>query len=110
MDHRLRQLIALGREHYAAGEYDKAEQYLAQVVTEQRGFADVFNMLGVIFHSQGRFAEAEEAFEKALDINPRQVPQGARGLCDRDAALARAAQAPRSIRARQAGQHARRAG
>jgi len=70
MDDRLRQLIALGRDHYTAGEYDKAEQYLSQVVKENRGFADIFNMLGVIFHDQGRFAEAEDAFENALRINP----------------------------------------
>jgi tetratricopeptide (TPR) repeat protein len=71
MDDRLRQLIALGRDHYEAGEFDKAEQYLSQVAQENRGFADIFNMLGVIFHDQGRFADAEEAFERALEINPK---------------------------------------
>jgi tetratricopeptide (TPR) repeat protein len=70
MDARLRQLMALGREHYRAREYDKAEQYLTQVIHDHRGFADVFNMLGVIYHEQGRFAEAQEAFEGALKINP----------------------------------------
>ncbi|HWM84419.1 MAG TPA: tetratricopeptide repeat protein [Kofleriaceae bacterium] len=70
MDDRLRQLIALGRDHYNAGEYEKAEQYLSQVVKDNRGYADIFNMLGVIFHDQGRFAEAEDAFENALRINP----------------------------------------
>lgn len=70
MDERLRQLIAVGREHYAAGEYDKAEPYLLQVAAEPGGFADVHNMLGVIWHSQGRFGEAETSFEKALAINP----------------------------------------
>lgn len=70
MDDRVRQLIALGRDHYNAGEYDKAEQYLSQVVKDNRGFADIFNMLGVIFHDRGRFAEAEDAFENALRINP----------------------------------------
>lgn len=70
MDDRLRQLIALGRDHYEAGEYEKAEQYLVQVVQDHRGFADIHNMLGVIYHDQGRFAEAEESFEQALRINP----------------------------------------
>jgi tetratricopeptide (TPR) repeat protein len=70
MDDRHRQLIALGHEHYAAGEYDKAEHYLGQVASDGGEFADVHNMLGVIWHAQGRFAEAEGAFERALKINP----------------------------------------
>lgn len=70
MDERVRQLIALGREHYNAGEYEVAEDYLAQVVRTHRGFPDVFNMLGVIYHSSGRHEEAEQAFEAALRINP----------------------------------------
>jgi tetratricopeptide (TPR) repeat protein len=70
MDDRLKRLITLGREHYAAREYDKAEKYLHQVVQEHPGFADVYNMLGVIYHDAGRFMLAEEAFEKALAINP----------------------------------------
>lgn len=69
MDDRLRQLMTLGRDHYQAHEYDKAESLLAQVVKEHRGFADIFNMLGVIYHSQGRFQQAQESFEAALKIN-----------------------------------------
>ncbi len=70
MDDRLRRLITLGREHYMAREFEKAEKYLAQVVQEHRGFADIFNMLGVIYHDQGRFQLAQESFEEALKINP----------------------------------------
>src|SRR5262245_44851469 len=70
MDDRLRQLITLGREHYQAREYDKAAQYLTQVVQEHRGFADIFNMLGVIMHAQGHFQRAQECFEESLKINP----------------------------------------
>src|SRR5690349_8213635 len=70
MPDRLEQLITLGREHYQAGEYDKAEKYLGEVVEIRPTFPDVFNMLGVIYHAHGRFQEAEEAFENALRINP----------------------------------------
>lgn len=70
MPDRLEQLITHGREHYQAGEYDKAEKFLAEVVEMRPTFPDVFNMLGVIYHAQGRFQEAEEAFENALRINP----------------------------------------
>lgn len=70
MSDRVEQLITLGREHYKVGEYDKAEPLLAQAVSLEPRFADVYNMLGVIYHAQGRFQEAETAFEAALGINP----------------------------------------
>jgi tetratricopeptide (TPR) repeat protein len=70
MDDRLRQLMNLGRQHFTAGEFDQAEKYLAQVLGEEAGFADILNMLGVIYHSKERFEDAERAFEKALEINP----------------------------------------
>jgi tetratricopeptide (TPR) repeat protein len=34
-------------------------------------FADVYNMLGVIYHDQGRYQTALRAFEAALRVNPR---------------------------------------
>jgi tetratricopeptide (TPR) repeat protein len=66
----LREAVARGREHYAAREYDKAEQCLLEVVREKAAYADVYDMLGVIYHQQGRLAEAEEMFQEALRINP----------------------------------------
>jgi len=71
MDDRLRQLMHLAREHYESREYDKAEPLLEQIVREHRGFADMFNMLGVIHHAASRFPQAESAFKDALKINPR---------------------------------------
>ena len=70
MDDRLRQLVALGREHYDKNEYDKAEPYLREALTLASHFADLHNMLGVACHCQGRFAQAQECFEQALQINP----------------------------------------
>jgi tetratricopeptide (TPR) repeat protein len=72
MDERTKQLLSLGREHYEKREFDKAEHYLKQVLdrAETKGFADVYNMLGVIHHDKGRFDEAQASFEEALAINP----------------------------------------
>ena len=43
-----------------------AEQYLTQVVEQNQSFADVYNMLGVIYHDQGQYQKALRAFEAAL--------------------------------------------
>jgi tetratricopeptide (TPR) repeat protein len=67
----IEQLIALGREHYNANEYERAEPFLAEAASARPSFPDLYNMLGVIYHAQGRFSDAEEAFENALRLNPR---------------------------------------
>ncbi len=70
MDDHVKQLLLLGREHYQKRELDKAEYLLRQVVAATDRFADVFDMLGVIAHSKGDFAQAERYFEKAVSLNP----------------------------------------
>jgi tetratricopeptide (TPR) repeat protein len=70
MDDHVKQLLLLGREHYQKRELDKAEYLLRQVVAQTDRYADVFDMLGVIAHSKGDFAEAEGYFEKAVSLNP----------------------------------------
>jgi tetratricopeptide (TPR) repeat protein len=70
MDDRLRNLMHLAREHYENREYAEAEPLLMQIVREHQGFADMFNMLGVIQHGHGHFTQAQEMFEHALKINP----------------------------------------
>ena len=37
---------------------------------EVKTFADVWNMLGVIYHAQGKFQKAIDCFSNALSINP----------------------------------------
>jgi tetratricopeptide (TPR) repeat protein len=70
MDDHIKQLLLLGREHYAKREYDKAEPLLRQVAKHTDRFADVFDMLGVIAHSSGNFVLARDWFERALVLNP----------------------------------------
>jgi tetratricopeptide (TPR) repeat protein len=70
MDEQIKQLLLLGREHYAKREYEKAEDLLRQVAKQTDRFADVFDMLGVIAHSKGSFMLARDWFERALILNP----------------------------------------
>ncbi len=70
MSDTLKQAFELGRGYYLKKEYGLAEQYLTEVVEENQSFADVYNMLGVIYHDQGQYQKAIRAFEGALRINP----------------------------------------
>jgi tetratricopeptide (TPR) repeat protein len=70
MDERIREILNRGREHYAAREYDRAERCLAPLAHEHLPFADVYDMLGVIYHQLGRLGDAESMFQEALRINP----------------------------------------
>ena len=40
------------------------------MLREKAPYADVYDMLGVIYHQEGRLAEAEQMFNEALRINP----------------------------------------
>ena len=72
VDEHVKQYLTLGREFFESGEYNKAERYLARLVEAgDCQFADVYNMLGIIYHNQGRFPKAETAFEEATRINPK---------------------------------------
>jgi len=76
MDDQLRELVALGREHFQRGDYSLAAGHLEQAVARGVAFADVHHMLGVIYHHLGEFAAAQRALEKALAINPSYVEAG----------------------------------
>jgi tetratricopeptide (TPR) repeat protein len=70
MDERIKELLRLGRDAYKKKEYSRAESYLTQVLEDNESFADVHNMLGVIYHDRGLFSKAQGHFERALAINP----------------------------------------
>ena len=70
MDETLRQLLTLGKEYYIKRDFPNARSYLEQVIERSQSFADVYNMLGVVFHDLGQFSKAQAAFEQALNLNP----------------------------------------
>ena len=67
----IKQLVALGKQCFDNKQYQKAEQYLKRVLSLNDRYADVMNMLGVIYHIEGKFQSAIELFRKALKLNPR---------------------------------------
>jgi tetratricopeptide (TPR) repeat protein len=66
----LRELVARGRAHYQAGEHAQAIVCLTEVLREKAPYPDVYDMLGFIYHQEGRLPEAEEMFREALRLNP----------------------------------------
>jgi tetratricopeptide (TPR) repeat protein len=70
MDERIKELLARGREHYQKREFDKADYILREVIEHADGFADVYDMLGIIAHSRGDLHAAVRYFERAVSLNP----------------------------------------
>jgi Tfp pilus assembly protein PilF len=70
MDDTLKELLSKGRDLYEKRDFRAAEPILEQVAATGSRFADVYDMLGVIAHSRGDLASAEERFRKAVSINP----------------------------------------
>jgi tetratricopeptide (TPR) repeat protein len=73
MDDAVRELVALGKEHFQRGDWSLAAGHLEQVIARGAAFADVHHMLGVCYHQMGEFDPAQRAFERALEINPGYV-------------------------------------
>ncbi|MDO8462582.1 MAG: tetratricopeptide repeat protein [Deltaproteobacteria bacterium] len=70
MDSATKELFEIAKQYYEARNYPKAEQYFLKVLRHGNKFADVLNMLGVIYHNDGRFENAIDCFKEALGINP----------------------------------------
>jgi tetratricopeptide (TPR) repeat protein len=70
MDQEIRRNVTLGKESFENKDYLRAEKYFREVLKKRPHFADIYNMLGLIYHEQGKFSKALLAFEKSLDLNP----------------------------------------
>ncbi len=55
---------------YKENDFSGALAEIESLLAEHEGFADVYNMKGLIHYALGRRSEAVKAFEKALRINP----------------------------------------
>ena len=67
----MEQLIALGREHYNASEYERAEPFLAEAASARPSFPDLYNMLGVVYHARAGSRTPRRRSRTRSRLNPR---------------------------------------
>jgi tetratricopeptide (TPR) repeat protein len=70
MNSPLKELVETGKRHFEGKNYARAEHCFQKVLRTGARYADVLNMLGVIYHIEGKFNNAIASFEEALKINP----------------------------------------
>jgi tetratricopeptide (TPR) repeat protein len=66
-------LVARARERFVVRDYHGAVLLLREAVVEGLAYADAFNLLGLSLALIGRQADAVDAFDRALELNPRYV-------------------------------------
>lgn len=66
----IQEWVEAGKQSFENKDYGNAERYFRKVLKTNNNFADLHNMLGVIYHVDGRFEEAIKHFQQALKINP----------------------------------------
>ena len=71
MDLNLSELLEAGKNCFEKRDFLNARKYLETFAEKNERYADVHNMLGMIYHEEGRFGEAISSFERALKLNPR---------------------------------------
>jgi tetratricopeptide (TPR) repeat protein len=59
-----------GNYHFGRQEFDDAVAYYEKATAINPEFSQPYNQLGYVYRFQGRFAQAEEAFRKYIDLIP----------------------------------------
>jgi tetratricopeptide (TPR) repeat protein len=72
MSNEFEKTYSIATELFEAGNYAQAKPLLTKLLqTNPKGYADVFNKLGVICHQEGELPQAADYFERALKLNPK---------------------------------------
>lgn len=69
----LDQQVRHAKAAYVARDFARARPLLEAIVSAGQKYADVYNMLGVVYHDSGLFSKAQAALESALELNPRYI-------------------------------------
>jgi tetratricopeptide (TPR) repeat protein len=65
-----KELFERGKHYFEGKNYERAEQCFLKILRGGARYADVLNLLGVIYHVEGKFNDAIASFEEALTVNP----------------------------------------
>ncbi|MCL4478123.1 MAG: tetratricopeptide repeat protein [Deltaproteobacteria bacterium] len=60
----------LGKEYFLDNKYDLAMKHFTIFEKNNRDYADVYNMLGVIYYLKGNIKDAIGSLERSLELNP----------------------------------------
>lgn len=72
MDPEFEKIYRTGQECFEEQRYDDAERLFLKLLDRNpKGYADVFNRLGLIYFEKGLLERAAQYFEKALALNPK---------------------------------------
>jgi Flp pilus assembly protein TadD len=63
-------LIKKGKELLVEGNFEQALSYFEQALLMNQGSAEMWNLKGATLRSMGRYDEALECFNKALELDP----------------------------------------
>ena len=64
-------LIDLGKSQLQKGYLDDALSYFEQAILLDQKNPDLWNLMGTVLRSLGRYNEAIDCFNKSLEIDPR---------------------------------------
>jgi tetratricopeptide (TPR) repeat protein len=70
MSRDLSTLVTIGKRAFEEKDFFRAERVLREAIEGGACFADLFYILGLIYHQWGKFHQAIEYFEKSLEMNP----------------------------------------
>jgi len=70
MEEPIRLLYSKGKEAFENKDYDQALEAFTKLTGQVSSFADVWNIMGQIYHHRGELRNAVECFEKSLAVNP----------------------------------------
>ena len=65
------ELSKIGKKQLEDGQYEDALSSFERAISLNQSDPDLWNLMGIVLRSLGRYDEAVECFNKSLEIDPR---------------------------------------